>query len=105
MLEMFQKNPPLLQTKMMMQMTPGQRPPMPQGQVNVGPLTQDSTTTPAQQQPQAAPKFQLSPLSQRQGFTSQEVVHKGNTVHVVADPNGNPVNVFNPDGTVYNGGQ
>ena len=101
MLNMFQQNPNLLKTKLMMSTTPGQRPPMQQGQVNVGPLTQDSTTATSQQ----APTFQVPQNAALHGYTSQQVQHNGNTVHALLDPSGKMVNVFNPDGSVYNGGQ
>jgi hypothetical protein len=97
MLSMFQQNPNMLKTKLMMSTTPGQRPPMQQ------PVTQDSTTTPAQQQ--QAPSFQVPQNAALHGYTSQQVQHNGNTVHALLDPSGKMVNVFNPDGSVYNGGQ
>jgi hypothetical protein len=105
MLSMFQQNPNMLKTKLMMSTTPGQRPPMQQGQVNVGPLTQTSTQTPAQQSP-TAPSFMPPP-----GVDMTTEQHNGNTVYALRRPaqqgesQGPIIHVVNPDGSPYTGGQ
>jgi hypothetical protein len=107
MLSMFQQNPNMLKTKLMMSTTPGQRPPMQQGQVNVGPITQTSTQTPSQQQQNpTAPSFMPPP-----GVDMTTEQHNGNTVYALRRPaqqgesQGPIIHVVNPDGSPYTGGQ
>jgi hypothetical protein len=95
-LQRFQQNQPALNTKLLMSMTPGQRPAMPSIYENA-----PQNVTPAPQQQQAAPAQQGLPTPNNAAihgyFNSQESL-QGNPVHVLRGPDGKIVSVVDQSG-------
>lgn len=102
-LQMYQQQPGLLNTKLLMQESPGQRPPMGNAAPRGIQITQNPGTpatyqqTPAAEQTKNAPKFTAPP-----GYSWDIQKYNGNDVHVLYDPNNKIAGIYNTDnGSLY----